>query len=152
MRFESGSGNFYKRGYLSHPYAFLCSNIVDSTFPHQPKAGGPSSLSREGTVLQSTLQYSFRMLFFNKRMFYIPPAKQEALHSLEPKACRPMNAKRSYRLKNDVVIFADSKQSLRPLPFLSRKELRFACFPFVSFCILAFSYSGRSATYYRYSH
>ena len=27
------------------------------------------------------------MISFNKRMFHIPLAKQEALHSLEPKAC-----------------------------------------------------------------
>ena len=35
-------------------------------------------------------------------------------------SCRPVNAKRSHRLKNGVAIFADSKQSLRPLSFLSR--------------------------------
>ena len=36
-------------------------------------------------------------------------------------------------------------------PFLSRKELRFAIYPLVSFRILAFSYSRRNTTYYRHS-
>ena len=37
--------DFYK-GYILHPFAFLCSNIVDSTF-HQPQAGPPFSPERE---------------------------------------------------------------------------------------------------------
>ena len=51
------------------------------------------------------------MLSFNKRMFHIPPAKREALHSLEPKACRPMSLG-SYRPAN-LMIRTDSKQRLR---------------------------------------
>ncbi len=39
---------FFKNS--EHLHAFLCSNIQQSTFPHQPKAGGPSSLSREGNL------------------------------------------------------------------------------------------------------
>ena len=37
---------------------------MDSTFPHQPKAGGPSSLSREGNVLHAFLLQSFWILTF----------------------------------------------------------------------------------------
>ena len=36
--------------YFVQQHSFLCSNIQHSTFPHQPKAGGPSSLSREGNL------------------------------------------------------------------------------------------------------
>ena len=32
---------------------FLQTHIEDSTFPHQPKAGGPPFLSRTGNVLHS---------------------------------------------------------------------------------------------------
>ena len=52
------------------------------------------------------------MLSFNKRMFHIPPAKREALHSLEPKACRLMSLC-SYRPANPRRIRTDSKHSLR---------------------------------------
>ena len=53
-------------------------------------------------------------------------------------SCRPVNAKRSHRLKNGVAIFADSKQSLRPLSFLSRTGNVLHAFHLQSFCILAF--------------
>ena len=52
------------------------------------------------------------MLSFNKRMFHIPPAKREALHSLEPKACRLMSLC-SYRPAKPRRIRTDSKHSLR---------------------------------------
>ena len=44
----------------------LCSNIQKSTFPHQPKAGGPPFLSRTGNVLHSFRQSAFACLSFNK--------------------------------------------------------------------------------------
>ena len=37
---------YSSKGYLLHPYVFLCSNKVDSTF-HQPQAGPPFSPERE---------------------------------------------------------------------------------------------------------
>ena len=65
-------------------------------------AGLPLILQRE----------NISMLSFNKRMFHIPPAKQKALHSLEPKACRLMSLC-SYRPANPRRIRTDSKHSLR---------------------------------------
>ena len=53
-------------------------------------------------------------------------------------SCQPVNAKRSHRLKNGVAIFADSKQSLRPLSFLSRTGNVLHAFHLQSFCILVF--------------
>ena len=44
----------------------LCSNIQQSTFPHQPKAGGPPFLSRTGNVLHSSRESAFACLLFNK--------------------------------------------------------------------------------------
>ena len=44
----------------------LCSNIQKSTFPHQPKAGGPPFLSRTGNVLHSSRESAFVCLLFNK--------------------------------------------------------------------------------------
>ena len=61
-------------------------------------------------------------------------------------SCRPVNAKRSHRLKNGVAIFADSKQSLRPLSFLSRTGNVLHAFHLQSFCILAFFKREHSAS------
>ena len=53
--------------------------------------------------------------------------------------CRPVKPSRaSHRLENGVAIFADSKQSLRPLSFLSRTGNVLHAFHLQSFCILAF--------------
>ena len=46
--------------------SFLLIHIVDSTFPHQPKAGGPPFLSRTGNVLHSSRESAFACLLFNK--------------------------------------------------------------------------------------
>ena len=89
--------------------AFLCANIQDSTF-HQADCCGRlqtvrppaecrlsdtktwkvpfQTTDRKPSRLPFRLQReNISMLSFNKRMFHIPPAKREALHSLEPKAC-----------------------------------------------------------------
>ena len=47
-------------------HAFLHSNIVDSTFPHQPKAGGPPFLSRTGNVLHAFLRANIQKLTFQQ--------------------------------------------------------------------------------------
>ena len=46
--------------------AFLYSNIVDSTFPHQPKAGGPPFLSRTGNVLYAFIRANIQELTFHQ--------------------------------------------------------------------------------------
>ena len=86
----------------------LCSNIQHSTFPHQPKAGGPPFLSRTGNVSHAFLFLAFLFLRFRK--------VEEVQHI--------------------IVIPSDSHSGINypPTfvgpPFLSRKELHTACFPF----------------------
>ena len=46
-------------------HAFLYSNIVDSTFHHQPKAGGPP-LSREENVWHAFLRANIQELTFHQ--------------------------------------------------------------------------------------
>ena len=55
-----------KQKYCIHQHAFLWSNIQKSTFPHQPKAGGPPFLSRTRNVLHSSRESAFACLLFNK--------------------------------------------------------------------------------------
>ena len=76
--------------------SFLLIHIVDSTFHHQPTAGGPPfSPERETCCMLSLI--SFRMLALcKKKTFRFTPS----------------------RIPQE---FADSRQSLRPLPSLSRK-------------------------------
>ena len=50
----------------AHQHAFLHSNIEDSTFPHQPKAGGPPFLSRTGNVLHAFLRANIQELTFHQ--------------------------------------------------------------------------------------
>ena len=47
-------------------HAFLFPNIEDSTFPHQPKAGGPPFLSRTGNVLHAFLCANIQELTFHQ--------------------------------------------------------------------------------------
>ena len=48
---------------------FNCSNIQQSTFPHQPKAGDSPFLSRTGNVLQAFHLSAFACFPFYKRIF-----------------------------------------------------------------------------------
>ena len=64
-----------KQKYCIHQHAFLWSNIQKSTFPHQPKAGGPPFLSRTGNVLHAFLLCSFSCpVYIYKNTFRFTPA------------------------------------------------------------------------------
>ena len=52
-----------KQKHLVQQHPFLCSNIQHSTFPHQPKAGGPPFLSRTGNVWHAFHWRSFGSSF-----------------------------------------------------------------------------------------
>ena len=56
---NSYKGQTFRLKNSEHLHAFPYPNIQNSTFPHQPKAGGPSSLSREGNV-----QHAFHLQSF----------------------------------------------------------------------------------------
>ena len=88
------------------------------------------------------LLISFSMLAFCKRepsasllqSARIAPSRESVQDS-----CRPVKPSRaSHRLENGVAIFADSEQSSRPLPFLSREGNVLQAFHLQSFCIPAF--------------
>ena len=65
-------------------HASLYPNKVVSTIYHLAS----QTIRPEACELPFRLQTeNIIMISFNKRMFHIPLAKQEALHSLEPKAC-----------------------------------------------------------------
>ena len=57
---------FWLKGSRPPPYTFLCSNIEDSTFHHQPKAGGPPFLSRTGNVWHAFLRANIQELTFHQ--------------------------------------------------------------------------------------
>ena len=133
-------------------HAFLYPNKVVSTIPHPPRGWAPF-LSRKELRSACFPFTSFRILAFLQKCYsQNPPA--DWLCKICPSnllpffyarsresnmdSCRPVNAKRSHRLKNGVAIFADSKQSLRPLSFLSRTGNVLHAFHLQSFCILAF--------------
>ena len=50
---DSVNGLFYEKDRWNYQHTSLRSNIQQSTFPHQPKAGGSPFLSRTGNVLCS---------------------------------------------------------------------------------------------------
>ena len=112
-----------KQKHFVQQHSFLCSNIQHSTFPHQPKAGGPSSLSREGNVLHAFLLLAFAFLIFTREYSVsllqsarIAPPRESNMGS-----CQPMSLG-SYRPAN-LLIRTDSKQSLRPFPLESACRL-----------------------------
>ena len=67
------------RGWILRMAALIKGRLSDNQTSDRKPVGLPFRLQRE----------NISMISFNKRMFHIPLAKQEALHSLEPKACRP---------------------------------------------------------------
>ena len=83
--------------------AFLYSNIVDSTFPHQPKAGGPPFLSRTGNVLYAFIRANIQELTFHQTNY-----------------CSRLQTIRWFRR-------SDWKPSR--LPFRLKELRTFACFP-----------------------
>ena len=91
----------------------LCSNIQHSTF-HQADCGG-----------------SLQTIRWFRRSARKPVGLPFRLKGLRTFACFPVSPQRG-------INYPPSASADGP-PFLSRKELRFASFPLVSFCILAFS-------------
>ena len=67
---------------------------------------------QERSFVWSSVLGRLQDAYLYKKNFAFPPAKQKALHSLEPKACRPMSPG-SYRPANSSWIRTDSKHSLR---------------------------------------
>ena len=77
-----------------------------------PAFGWRSALSFKKGASYGALSFGkLQDAYLYKKKFRFPPAKQKALHSLEPKACRPMSLG-SYRPAN-LLIRTDSKHSLR---------------------------------------
>ena len=63
---DSANSLFYKKVRSNILSLFPWIHIEDSTFPHQPKAGGPPFLSRTGNVSQAFLFLDFLFLRFRK--------------------------------------------------------------------------------------
>ena len=101
-------------------------------------ADGPPFLSRKELRFASFPFLSFRILIFYKEKFLFTPAipLNCTASRIRQDSCRPMSLG-SYRPAN-LPIRTDSKQSLRPFPFLSRTGNVLQAFLLQSFCILAF--------------
>ncbi len=70
-----------KQKYFVQQHSFLCSNIQHSTFPHQPKAGGPLTADRP-TMHRKFLRISdVRELWAMKRILSLHSREGNVLHA-----------------------------------------------------------------------
>ena len=114
----------------AHQHAFLHSNIEDSTFPHQPKAGGPPFLSRTGNVLHASVNQLFSFLPFNK--------VKEVQHII----VIPSDSHSGF-------YFPPSAAQMVPL---SPERETYGIFLFIQLLHSCLLRRGKSATCYRYSY
>ena len=122
---------------IPHFHAFLSPDIQHSTFPHQPKAGGPPFLSRTGNVLHASHLQGFCILTFHKRIFHFTPAILMGLHSpMNPGSYSPASAQDTHTCEPSDAHGQQTKfATLRP-PFFQKRS--FVFFFWKNFCIFSF--------------